>query len=527
MKYLTFILCLFLSIQTFAQLDITKKADLEWGEELDIKRRQTLDSMVTTVDDKLYVLIDERNNKILQEYGTDLKYKRSVEIPLRIDREFYDFQNITYLNGRFIVFLSKFERREDKTDLYYTTVDREDLSTDMKLVHLGELQSKQAGLKKEQGSFDFDISEDESKILIFKHIPNADREPEKYSFQVFDSQLNQLWEDEVQLNYSEELFEVLDIRTTNSGDVFVMGKEFEDRKAKRKEDETQHTFHLLKYNSGGNKAKDFEIEVGEKFVTDIQFAVRDNEDIIVSGFYSTVDNTMINGTFFITIDGETQKVKTSSLKAFDEDFITEGMTLREEKKAKRKAERKDEDLGLSNFDIREFIIYPDGSIKILAEQYFETTVTSTSSGADGMVTTTSYTQFNYENIIIISVNADGDIEWNALVEKEQIAVVPGGRFLHVMPKENGDIRLFYNLEMDDYLDRGQMGDLKRKARRGDVTLYTIVNDNGELKEKVLFETEDMDIVTVDALSDPNDENTMILYTIENDRDKSFAKVSFR
>jgi hypothetical protein len=106
-------------------------------------------------------------------------------------------------------------------------------------------------------------------------------------------------------------------------------------------------------------------------------------------------------------------------KAFDASFIAEDVGAGAAKKIAKKAD-KGKDVGIPNLVLDEIIQKENGGVVVVGEQFWVSTETVQS--ANGTRTTTRY---NYHDIVLVSVNAEGNIEWNVKVPKRQLAAAPG------------------------------------------------------------------------------------------------------
>jgi hypothetical protein len=128
----------------------------------------------------------------------------------------------------------------------------------------------------------------------------------------------------------------------------------------------------------------------------------------------------IDGAFSMTVDLRTQKVLGSNVKEFEKEFIQMGMTDREKKKSDRK-EEKGKDLEMPEFDLDHLVLLPDGGWVLLAEQFYITEKTFTTTSPNGGTSTRTVTYFHYDDIIAVKMTSTGEIEWNAKITKNQSA----------------------------------------------------------------------------------------------------------
>jgi hypothetical protein len=159
----------------------------------------------------------------------------------------------------------------------------------------------------------------------------------------------------------------------------------------------------------------------------MQIAINDERDIICGGFYSEKGTFSIKGSYFLKIDGQTQEIKAKSFKEFGIDFITQHMTQRQEKKAKKKA-AKGKNIELYEYDLDNIILRDDGGAYLIGEQFFVKVVTRTTTGSNGHTSTSTTTYYYFNDILVINMSPSGEIEWTEKIPKRQRTTNDGGFF---------------------------------------------------------------------------------------------------
>lgn len=137
--------------------------------------------------------------------------------------------------------------------------------------------------------------------------------------------------------YEQQLFEVEDFDVDNSGNVYLLGSIFEEkRRAKRK---PNYKYEILSYSNQGNDRVDYPIQIEGKFLTDMQIAIDDKPDIVCGGFYPSEGTFSIEGSYFLKVDNQSKEIKSKAFQKFGLDFITRNMSSQQEKTAKKKSSK--------------------------------------------------------------------------------------------------------------------------------------------------------------------------------------------
>ena len=269
-------------------------------------------------------------------------------------------------------------------------------------------------------------------MLVSQNLPYEKDTKERFAFIVYGEGMATLWQREVELPYLDSEFSVQDLRVDNDGSVIMIGNKYaEKREARelRKDGKATYTYHLLVYRSGSDAPSDHPIEVADKFLQDLTLSLGNEGDILCGGFFSNKGTFSIRGTFFLKLDRVTKAVVHESYKEFDRDFITKYMTEKEERKATKQAERKGEEMELVDFDLHGIVRRSDGGAVIRSVSSMSTTSPWTSyMNANGSTTYSTSYHYAYNDIIAVSIDAAGNIDWAVKVPKRQHSVNDGGYY---------------------------------------------------------------------------------------------------
>jgi len=510
--------------QARPQIEMTDKAELKWGSVLKIDKKSRFQEMLAHDKTGSYILKSGKKGKSIEKLNNKLMVENSMALPLTYQKKEMDLEGLVYYNGK-IVMLSSFDNRKLKKNyLFYQVINSSNLTVDGKIKNIGEITYEKRRFK---GAFGFDVAADSSSMLIFFVKPYEKNAPEKYSFKVLDSKLDEIWSQEVELPYKEQFFTIKDYEVSSKGDVFVMGKEYnEDKHSKAMKDKPNYKYHIIGYYNKGDKIVDYEVSLQDKFIKDVTFDINSSGDIICSGFYSESYGSGIKGAFFLSIDGTTREVKKESYKEFDEAFITEGWTDREINKAKKKKVKKDKAIEMYDYDLRDFVLREDGGVVLLAEQY-HMYVTSHTSTVNGRTTTTYTYHYVYNDIIAINISPEGEIEWATKIEKYQHSTNDGGRLSSFALQVKDDMMyLVYNERARQYFDKEERSEMKRKDKNSYLTLLVSINGDGEFEKEILLNNSVDKVYTVPKLCEQISLKDMLIYSSSR-KGQKFGKMTLK
>jgi hypothetical protein len=285
--------------------------------------------------------------------------------------------------------------------------------------------------------------------------------------------------------------------------------------------EQNFSWHIVSYTSSGENSVDYEIKIDQKFITDISFSVTDDGDIVAGGFYSKIGSYAVDGAYYLMLDSKTKSVKTSSVKEFDIDFITQGMTERQEARAKKK-EEKGKDTELYQYDLHDLVKRDDGGLVLIGEQFYITTSTY----SDGKTSYTNY-HYHYHDIIIINIDNAGKIEWSQKIPKRQVSTNDGGFYSsYSLAVTNDKLRFIFN-DNKNNLTLKKQGDWKNYTfgdKDGIVALVTI-DKNGGVTREALVKDSELEVIIRPKVSNQINDNEVLLFGEKRKKDQ-FGVVRF-
>ena len=512
----------------------SSKVELVWGSEHKESKTYSLRDIVGYDETGFYALKTKINSVFnkktstvrIQHFDHDVNELRSADVILTLDGRAMDFQSIVQINDGLLLFSSQVNSKLGKNALYVQSVDKKTLRTDKK-IKVAELNIlKGSGLVKsantKTGGFDIKLSRDSSKLMIYYNVPSRTKENEEYGFHVFDKSLNKIWEKKFVLPYSQELFEVVNHKVDKNGNVYLLGKLYNKIKKNRRKGEANFKYLVISYKKEGTEIKEYPIDLGGHFLTDMQIAINDNQDIICGGFYSELGTYSVKGSYFLKIDGETARVESTNFKEFQIDFITQNMKRGEESKA-RKQEVKGKNVELSNYQLSDIIIKDNGGAILIGEQFFVTTYTGTSS--DGSRYTVS--KYFYNDIIVINISSSGQIEWAEKIAKSQRTTNDGGIFSsYALAVAKNKLYFVFN-DHPANLSEERKG-IVHTFTRSKKTIVVLVemDGSGNQKREALVSSGDTNMLTKPIVCEQISSSEMILFS-QRKKIQSFAKMIFR
>ena len=493
---------------------------LQWGPEIAAQKKLYPNRFVGKDERSIYFIKDTYNpfcpfcttDHYLEKFDAEsmsLIFSKELKMPMVQKNKHTQFEELFFLNGKLILF-SSFYDKETRMSLAYAqsvTPDGE-LADDLKIIDQVQLEEKG-----DKSDFAFVLSSDSSKILEFKNDFKKRGKAFNFAYKVIDNSLNAIFgNDKISLPFTNPNFTVHDYMLDKNGN-FYMLTELEGEKGNWFKDRPSYLYKILLIEPNSKEVKEYDVELEGKTISDMSFRVNKNQDLIVAGFFSNRGrySDEIAGTFYATLDGKTKAVKTKGLKEFDKSFLLNFMSA-------RKAKRGDE---LREFKIDKIIERNDGGAYMVAEQRYVQTVTS----YNGRYMTTDY-YYNFNDLIVASINSDGKINWVKTVPKTQVTVNDKGPYSSYSMGISGNTINFIfndntrNLKIANPRDYKTFGGPKKST-----CVLVTVDDKGEMKKRPLFSEKEKKIFARPKIYLQTTPKELLMYS---DRGKMFklVKVGF-
>ena len=522
----------------FALLLITVSSSLfaqvyeaTWGKEIVNPRKTFISGIVGGDEEHFYVfrtayasLFFPKPKLMLEKYSKDdmsLVYSKELKLT-SVKSKKVQFEQIFCLKGKIILFTSFYDKATDMNTAFAQEVD-ENGKISKEFVEVDQIKATK---KRNSGNFDFIISDDSTKILVYHNPPFEKYADEKFSYKLFDTDMKLIWEKKFSLPFKDKNFTVGSYEVDNDGNVHMLAKiqlpNSQTGLKKLKEAlNPSYSFRIVSYYHKQDEMKDFELALptkgsAKKYVNDITFNVNTNGDIICAGFYGNKLGGGINGAFYMRVDRKTQEVVADGYKEFGKDFLGEFMSARKAKKNK----------GLYNYDLKYLITREDGSATLIAEQYYVVVVCRTDPKTGARTCTYHY---YYNDIIAVNVNSKGVIDWTTKVPKRQHSVNDGGYYSSFIFSIK-DRNLFFMFNENPKNMKPQKGGGK-KARvyymnkpRKSVAVVVSMDSQGSMQKEALFSAKEAKFILRPKVHYRLDGNETVIYS---EKHRLFQKSKYR
>ncbi len=464
---------------------------VKWGQPIKINRKYLFENIVTIDrDNNIHVLYREYSRNMggsskyhLAKINSNFDYTSGRELVLQWGVYPLSLLEVVEIGGKVYVFTSY---QDTKLKEKYIFLHEYDAS--VMTVSAGKEIAKMSfeGFKRSQsGDFSVVYSEDRNSILVYFELPYGDNDPERFGVIAYDRNMNVIWENTFVLPYQADKFRREQLFLGNNGEIFLTGRKYLEKDPGVRRDPKNFQFVLLHTANNGNELIEHVIALNDYYITDLTAAMTKQNDIICTGFFSEKQKSFsIKGVFYILIDDITKTKTVETVKVFDYEFITEGLTERQRKRSDKNL-AKGRNIEMPDFEFRDIILKENGGVLLTAEQFF-VRVVSTTDSRTGMITYTYY--YYYNDIIVVDIDSDGTINWTVKIPKTQLSSNDNGFYSSFLMAVHRDkMYMIFNDHLANVNNTTQFQKMTstRSKRNIAASIVTIERD-GTWKKQMLF-----------------------------------------
>ncbi len=528
-----------MSAQTTTAPAPTNKVIITNGPEVEA-RKSSLDGLAGHDETGYYIVRRQKKTLFLERLGTNMDITKSVKIEPKL--KYKDmratFMRCRMFNGNLFMFWQAADTRGMALINLVQQINKQTLMPEGTIRELNKITfpgRRSMNRAMAYGSFSqVIVSEDETKVMMVRPEEREDEAlPTSYEqmiVEVYDDQLNKLWEKNITIPRPRNTFSIQNIRIEDDGTIYIRGMETQERseaRQSRRSGKPDYNYYIYRLAENGADLTEIPLTLEGKFITDVTASTTSNGDIVLAGFYSEKGTFSIKGVFYQRISGKTEEVLVRKITEFDKAFITQYASEREVKRMEKRERRGDEP-ELFEFDMDNFLLREDGGGTLVAEQYYLYIETQTFTGANGQTTTRTIFHYYYNDILVLNFNAAGDLVWKCKIPKRQHTTNDGGYYSSYALMIQGD-KLFFiyndnpkNLTLQE---NEAPADFYRNRRELAVVIAEVTAD-GKLTRELLLTTERGEVIVRPKVCEQTAANEMVLYS-ERTSVFQFSRVVFK
>lgn len=297
----------------FSQTAVCQNIKVSWSEES--KKDLSFYNLVKGENKDLIKLCFDISNKEITPIITRYDNKLSVlnEENFLVNQDGVRFEKFLSIKSNLFLLSNYYDKSSKSTSFYSQPLDIKNLKAKGDNLNLETFPAKRNGL---QAEAEFILSADSSKLLMLTRGFYEKNGAEKYQMNIYDNKMKKLWANNVTLPYKDKYVNVMSTSVTNDGQVAILLRYFDNEKV---EEEMKiagnivpaYKIKLLLYNKSSPNPKEFNIDMGSKFISSISLCREVGNEIFlfclyknqsgrgnISGFFTAGLNTT-NSTFKI------------------------------------------------------------------------------------------------------------------------------------------------------------------------------------------------------------------------------------
>ncbi len=518
-----------LGIITLLSAQPDDKTQLNWGQELNEPSGTFLSEIITSNETGIYALREKTKQQgfdgpskiYLEHYTPQMKLRKSVKLDMKYKKKRVEFEDIIPFGGKLYLFTSFNNEAKKINYLFAQEVSYRRLQPSRKLTKVAENPTKN---RAREGYFDFSISKDSSKLLIYNQNPERRKTQETFSIYVYDQDMTLLWEKEITLPYPDQNVNIESFEIDNDGNVYLLNTVFDKSAKEVKKGRANYRYTILAYSASGEKFVEYPLELKDYFITDLTFKIANDGHLVCAGFYSQKGISSARGTYFFRLNPITKEIYANNTKEFDFNLRTADLSNRKRSRAER-AEQSGEvkkQAELSSFSLDHLILRNDGGAVLVGEQYFVNVVNSFDNFTGnrfGRGGNRFDYYYNYNDLIIANIRPNGEIEWATRIPKEQETRNDGGYFSsYAMSIVRDKLFFIFNDDSRNYdKDDDRLYGFSGSTRRTLISLAQI-NRDGSLEMSPLINNQQDNLLFRPKVSRQTGKREMILF---GERGKKF------
>lgn len=382
--------------------------------------------------------------QVFDENAKTMRKQENLKLPENIGK--FESEGFYSIKDNFYWFYSFRDKKSNTERLSGLVFDKTSLrfkDKEITLLETGKLESSD--------KYKFYCSADSSRLLIVytKTKQNNNKQSKTtIGFHVLDDKLDKVYAVEIEMPYPASEMKNLDYDIDSKGNIYLFTQILIPNPVRVDEDEEEqpekkYRYVLMRLKQSSNTFETVNIGISDKYIT--TFSMKEDWDhyMSITGYYANDKNKIVNGVFLVRFTDENFTSQTSQ--ATHLTFTSEMLMPRETEDGETRLTKKNDNIGITNLNLRKVLFNDDGTMLLIGEQEYVTTSVQVGGTFDGTI---NYI-YHYDNIIVIKMNKDGKLVWCRNIPKSQTGQVLKTSFYYHRHK---GMDYFFHLDSNETTD---------------------------------------------------------------------------
>ncbi|MBU0764267.1 MAG: hypothetical protein KJ607_05480 [Bacteroidetes bacterium] len=500
----------------------------QWSETFEKPEQAEFIKTFVLSNDEFITIRKDDELLVFQRYTSDMKLLDTKKIDYRHIKEgkLY-YKGFLWLGDNIYIISTHRNEDADEYDIYAQGVTTHGFDL-LSPARLSSAEFMKGGVHE-----DFGLSHDRSKMFLVHYVKGKEPKEKFVHVKVYSKNLELLWERtfdhsefETMMDEGEKSMSMSfgNMSVDDNGDLYFLSRVRLEKNKERK-DKPMYYYKLVMVTNDGDKIKEYDIDMGDKFITNI-YAETNADNIYIAGFYSDRYSSGAAGSFLIRGTIRTQKFEDPALSEFEHSFVTHYWAKKRTKKADKKLEKKGEKAEFDPYYVDDIVIGDDGNIFVISEIYYVIARTY-------YTKTGSYTvyYYYYSNILVNAYDKKMELLWNSQIPKWQVSKNEGGFFAsYHQTYVNGKLYFVFNDNCQNAVLE-KTNPKKRKAYGfngyGSNTCVFIaeLDEDGKVTKEPLYTIDDIGMYTRIKVTKTFPDGDFIMFARKK-KEYKFVRISF-
>lgn len=386
----------------------------------------------------------------------------SHKIPL--DDRSIEMEELLVRKNDVLVFFSIFNSNLGKHGLFY-----------MRIPHQGEpdrpviLLDMDNVTNRARSFFYITANEDLSGFsAVHQHQPRPDEARLEMAF--FDDKVQLISNTRLLLPQTNFRYELKGVVHDKNHHLYLLAQQIS--KERKGTDAEKMAYQLIKIDRITNQADELLLGSSVFHLNALQMGYdRANHRIRLAGFYTERDRGPLQGVVLAQVQPDSMRFDTIGFNRFDQEFAAKLQSYKSNKKEKE----------LTDYFLGDLVMRSDGGVVLIAESNYQTNQTYVQY-SQGFPIYREVVYYHYDEVVMVSINQNGTIDWRQIIPKAQISVTPSPFFSYFAFPAGNYVHVLFNEE---------------SRSRSSVMLYSVSN-NGQVFPRNVLTADINDAVIVPA-----------------------------